>query len=108
VSTSPYQFTYPDGIDWDSPVYVSLHTGPVSPADDAPLVSGAGFTRHGDITWTQIEAPTVTHFSLWLDFGDDLDDDDPYDLDMTDATPTGVGDPLADVLRSIDDLLEGQ
>jgi hypothetical protein len=96
-----------ENIDWNAPVYVSLHTGPVT-SGDVPVLSGTRYTRHSDITWTQVDAPTVTHYSLWFDFGDDLDDDDPYNLLMPDATTTGIGDPLADVLRSIDDLLEGQ
>lgn len=97
--------------DW-TPIYVSLHTGPL-PTREVTEVSGTGYTRSGDdITWTS-STITVTHAFLYdprtLEWDeDDWDEDDPYELDMTDATTTGIGDPLADVLRNIDDLLEGQ
>jgi hypothetical protein len=55
--------------------------------------------------WTPIYVSLHTDASVFVN-GDFIDD--PYELDMTDATPTGIGDPLADVLRNIDDLLEGQ
>jgi len=103
VSRSPYQITYPDGINWNADtVRVSLHT---SPPESTTGVGGAGYTRAhgGEITWTSAES--VAHAFL---LPSPESDDDPYELDMTDATPTGIGDPLADVLRSIDDLLEGQ
>lgn len=94
-------------------IQVRLYTGPYVPTtDDVPQVSGAGYTRAGgDATWTSCTI-NVTHpilavydpaESIWDD--EDYDPVDPYELDMDDATPTGIGDPLADVLRSIDEVL---
>ena len=69
----------------DAPVWVSFHTGPAEP------IPHAWVAANGDITW--LRAPTT------------IARGDPFELDMNDATSTGVGDPFADVLRSIDNVL---
>ena len=110
MSTSAQYVGVP--YDW-TPIYVSLHTGPLPVRDVSGTteVSGTGYTRGlGDTdetTWTS-GTITIAQPIYVYDPSVDWDEDDPYELDMTDATTTGIGDPLADVLRNIDDLLEGQ